>query len=182
MKRFLCICVLIVFVFSSFSYAETDNSNQAPEETPVIPVEAAAEGTQNQVLKEQVVKWEAMNEMQIALMIISKQIDYLMDRIEDADNRAEHLIRTYEDRLNKEIDRNKTLIADYEEKITSQDTELKTQRDTVSKLERDMAIFASESGLYLKILIGFLAGTLAGVLLSGILGIWKRRGTSKNKE
>jgi predicted RNase H-like nuclease (RuvC/YqgF family) len=155
-----------------------ESSNQ--EENIVQQNNQTIEQESADAQKEQI-KWEAMNEMQIALFIINKQIDYLMERIEDNDNRITQMADTYEDRLKKEIARNQELTQKYEEKIKELEQDIGAYRNNVSQLERDMAIFASESGLYLKILLGFLVGSIFGIVLAGLLQLWKRGSTSKNK-
>lgn len=190
MKKFFCI-ILTMFLLLSPTALTNDEINGSSEVNTVQESSNQEENIvqqNNQTIeqesadaqKEQI-KWEAMNEMQIALFIINKQIDYLMERIEDNDNRITQMADTYEDRLKKEIARNQELTQKYEEKIKELEQDIGAYRNNVSQLERDMAIFASESGLYLKILLGFLVGSIFGIVLAGLLQLWKRGSTSKNK-
>ncbi|WP_028307857.1 DUF4515 domain-containing protein [Desulfitibacter alkalitolerans] len=192
MKKFLYILLAMLLLFSPAALAN-DETNGTPEEGTIQESTNQEESTAQQnnqtstkdqeasSIERQQIKWEAMNEMQIALFIINKQIDYLMDRIEDNDNRIKQMADTYEERLKKEISRNQELTEKYEEKINELEQNIGEYRSNVSQLERDMAIFASESGLYLKILLGFLAGSIFGVILAGLLQLWKKGSGSKNK-
>ncbi|KUO50193.1 MAG: hypothetical protein APF76_10795 [Desulfitibacter sp. BRH_c19] len=191
MNKFLCMLMIMILLFSPVIIAQ-DETNDITEENitqeEVIPKEESTEeesteeeSTPTQSNENQIISWEAMNEMQTALFIINKQIDYLMERIEDSDTRIRKITDTYEERLEKEIARNKELAASYEEKIESLEQEIVVHRDNLSQLERDNAIFASESGLYLKILIGFLVGSIFGIVLAGLLQLWKKGKNSKNK-
>jgi len=176
----------MTLLFSPVIIAQ-DETNDIPEENitqeEVIPEEESTEkeSKPTQSSENQIISWEAMTEMQTALFIINKQIDYLMERIEDSDTRIRKNTDTYEERLEKEIARNKELATSYEEKIENLEQEIVVHRDNLSQLERDNAIFASESGLYLKILIGFLVGSIFGILLAGLLQLWKKGKNSKNK-
>ncbi|MDW7674677.1 MAG: hypothetical protein SCK28_09095, partial [Bacillota bacterium] len=92
------------------------------------------------------------------------------------------LIADYENRLDKEgeraaieVDALQERISQLEERLTKKEDELKASETAFHKLEKQTAIFISDSGMYLKILLGFLAGTVFGVILGGILSWWKRR-------
>ena len=190
MKKFFCI-ILTMFLLLSPTALTNDEINGSSEgntvqensnqEENIVQQNNQTIGQESADAQKEQIKWEAMNEMQIALFIINKQIDYLMERIEDNDNRIIQMADTYEDRLKKEIARNQELTQKYEEKINELEQNIAEYRSNVSQLERDMAIFASESGLYLKILLGFLAGSIFGIIAAGLLQLWKKGAGSKNK-
>lgn len=187
MKKFLCILLAMFLLFSPAALANNE-TNHTPEEGTIQEEGIVQQNNQTSTkdqetssIERQQIKWEAMNEIQIALFIINKQIDYLMGRIEDNDKRIKQMADTYEERLKKEIARNQELTEKYEGKINELEQNIGEYRKNVSQLERDMAIFASESGLYLKIVLGFLVGSIFGIVLAGLLQLWKRGSTSKNK-
>ncbi|KKM10509.1 hypothetical protein SY88_12500 [Clostridiales bacterium PH28_bin88] len=137
---------------------------------PAKPTEAKAENRN---------PWENLGEMQMALMIINKQFEYLMSRVEDGDERVKKLSDSYEERLQKEVDKVNALTSSFEEKLAQKDAELQSARKEISWLQQQAALFNSKSGVYLKILIGFLAGTLFGLIMSSFLHWWKGRAVQK---
>ncbi len=183
MNKFLAMLIIIMLLFSPVIMAQdaTDNSLEEEEITQEESTEmtndltnSTTDNSAHYSTEKQTITWEAMNEMQIALFMINKQIDYLMERIADSDIRIKAITDTYEERLEKEIARNQELTMGYEEKIKNLEQDIVEYRDNISQLERDNAIFASESGLYLKILIGFLAGSIFGIIIAGLLQLWRK--------
>lgn len=174
MKRLLALIFVLVLLFPGVGRAE-DASQQSPappagQETNQVKPEAKAEKQ---------VAWENLGEMQMALMIINKQFEYLMSRVEDGDERVKKLIDSYEQRLKNEVDKAGTLTSSFEQKLAQKDAELQAAQKEISRLQQQAALFNSESGVYLKIVIGFLAGTLFGLLTGSILHWWKGRATHK---
>lgn len=158
MKKLLCLTVaLIVLMSPAAGLAQEQKEPAAVEEgqQQVTPV------------------WEKLDQMQMALMLINKQHDYLLARLEEADQRVETLTKTYEERIKKEADRADELEQRYQERMDELETELEEAREQVSLLEKKDAVFNSENGVYLKIAIGFAAGVLAGLVLAQILRLWR---------
>lgn len=189
-NKFLAMLMIIILLFSPVIMAQDEVGGSleeeeiAQEENTEMPnpaTNSTADDSSNNSTEKQTITWEAMNEMQIALFMINKQIDYLMERIEDSDIRIKAITDTFEERLEKEIARNQELAVGYEDKIKILEEDIVEYRSNISQLERDNAIFASESGLYLKILIGFLAGSIFGIIIAGLLQLWKKGKTSKSK-
>ncbi|MEW6622040.1 MAG: hypothetical protein AB1420_02730 [Bacillota bacterium] len=175
-KLYIFAAILIIcLALSPLAFGEDETPAPGAGEQKEATEEQSGQAPMSSATQ-QIIPWGAMNEMQIALMIINKQFDYLMNRVEDSDRRVEQLMDSFEERLKRETDRIKEQVADYEVKTAAQNEEMKAYREQIAKLERDMALFASQSGLYLLILIGFLAGALAGVVLSAIMSSIKRRG------
>ncbi len=142
------------------------------------------ENTTNQ--SKQVIDYSSMTDMQIAMMLISKQINYLMQQIDEAEGRIGRLTEEYEGRISREEERVSRQIAALEDKVSKleiniqeKEAELRETEKALHQLEREKAIFISESGLYLKILLGFLAGTVFGGIIGSILHWWKARGLNR---
>jgi len=158
MKRLsFFMAVVIILMFPSAGLA------QEQQEAPAV------EEDQQQVVPE----WEKLDQMQMALMLINKQHDYLLARLEEADQRIDALTKSYEERIKKEANRADELESRYQERIDGLETELEGAREQVSLLEKKDAVFNSENGVYLKTVIGFAAGVLAGLILAQILRLWR---------
>lgn len=171
MKRLLSLVFISMLFFPAVVLAE-EAAPQAPE-APAAQDVAPAKPTEAKV--ESRVSWENLGEMQMALMIINKQFEYLMSRVEDGDERVKKLSDSYEERLKKEVDKAGAMTSSFEQKLAQKDAELQSAQKEISRLQQQAALFNSESGVYLKIVVGFLAGTLFGLIMGSILHWWKGR-------
>ncbi|MGF7186426.1 uncharacterized protein HemX [Desulfitispora alkaliphila] len=170
----IALALLISFtgvVFGEESEVESENAVAAEQES-----------------RESAVSFENLNEMQMAMTIINKQIDYLKQQIRDKDRHIEELKEENKEQLDAAGDRYESQIEFLEEKLEeaegkleAKESELVAMQDEYNDLLHKNAIFISESGLYLKILIGFIAGTLFGLIVGLMLNWWKRKGTTSGQ-
>ncbi len=179
MKKILLILLVLLFVFSPTAFSEEIEESRED----VDHVES--EDSQEDVLSGFVPTFRNMditklNESQMALLMINNQIEYLMSQIEGKDTQIEELNRSTEKRLSEERDFQKELRQEHAEKIEAMENklsdaenEVQAGKDALHELEKQVAIYLGESGLYLKIGIGFIVGIIVG-LVAGMFFSWKK--------
>ncbi|MEW6660959.1 MAG: hypothetical protein ACOY9Y_02775 [Bacillota bacterium] len=161
-----------LLIFSPSLPAQEESQGAQPAESS--PKQEVRPLTNNRDLQ-----WEKLGEMQMALMIINKQFEYLISRVEEGDNRVQKLTETYETRLKKEVERAGDQVQNFETKLAEKEMALQQAREKIAQLERDISIFNSEYGVHMRTLIGFLAGILFGLVLASFLQWWKNKGQKK---
>jgi len=162
MKKIIAILILLLLLFPVAAFAQEESQ----------PSENQLE-TQPEINKKAEPNWENLKEMQIALMLISKQYDYLINRLEEADNKIKETAKNYEDRLQREINRTKEIEQKYQDRITQMEAELAEARENISRLERNAAIFNSKNGVYLKMVLSFLVGLAIGFIVASVMRLWR---------
>ena len=126
-----------------------------------------------------------LNENQMALLMISSQIEYLMLQIQEKDRQINSMNDSFEERLREERAEQAQLkaghgeqIKEMEERYLAKEAELEASRQELHDLEKRVAAFLGDSSLYLVALISALAGLVLGLILSAILN-WRRHGKSE---
>ncbi len=126
-----------------------------------------------------------LNENQMALLMINNQIEYLMLQIQEKDKQLNTLSDGFEERLQRERAEQAQLKASHaeqlkgmEEKVQAAEANLQASRQELHDLEKRVAAFLGDSGIYLVALIAALVGLILGLILSAILN-WRRQGKSE---
>ncbi len=131
-----------------------------------------------------------LNENQMALLMINNQIEYLMLQIREKENQLKEKDRQisilnagFEERLAEARNEQTALKAEHakeinemEAKIAAKEAEVEAGRQELHALEKKVAAFLGDSGLYLVALLAALAGLILGLILSAIFG--RRRNVS----
>ncbi len=179
MKRLFFVLIILLFLAVPTLAQEPGQTEETPT-TPTPPVQTPVEepGLFYPAFRNiDVVK---LNENQMALLMINNQIEYLMLQIKEKDTQISTLNAGFEDRLNKEREEQAKLKAEHagkitelEEKLLAKDAEVEESRQELHALEKRVAAFLGDSGLYLVALIAALGGLILGLILSSI-GNWRR--------
>ncbi len=181
MRKVIILMVLFSLLLVPFAYAAEEQASDAavPEENSEkseAPEQASNVIDNNKAdSRELQLNWQEMDDMQIALILIKNQIDYLMDQVEKSNGRINSVISDYENRMEKERERAQASIDEMKAELKQKDEELNLARQEVIDINKKMALFNSESGVYLKILIGFLAGLIVGVVVNTVMTFINRR-------
>ncbi len=56
---------------------------------------------------------------------------------------------------------------------------MESARQEIDKLRNKIAVFNSESGLYLKLVLGFLAALVAGMIINSFLSLYQAGETAR---
>ena len=169
-KVFTIIFLALLLVMGTVTaFAAPEEDTQPQQEQP-----------KDQITKYEEFPWWQMDDRQISMMIINRQLEYMLSQIEAGDRRLDQISKTYDERFEREIARNRETIQEYENKMVAKDEALKVAQDEVRALEREIAVFHNESGVYLRMLISLLAGLLLGMILSAILRLGKRKDKAVN--
>ena len=140
MKKISAIFLIFCLTLSPVTVAAEEENSSSQKEN----------ATENQLIHQQLpIDWQQMNEMQIALAMINRQIEYLMEQIENDDDRVEAVIVSYEKRLDKERERSEESIAQLNEKLVEKQQQLEEVRKEIVGLNKKMALFTSENSVYL---------------------------------
>ena len=129
-----------------------------------------------------------INETQMALLMVNRHIEYLIEQKEEKKKQLDNLSVQYQKSIEKEIDRQQELRGEYsaeierlQKELEDKDAEIGAVQAEVNKaqaevhrLEKNIAIYIGESGLYLKMLLALLAGVLLGLILASISG-WRQK-------
>jgi len=186
MKKVIILMVLFSLLLVPFAYAaeeqasdaavpkENNEKSEASEQASEVIDNSKADSGELQL------NWQDMDEMQIALILIKNQIDYLMDQVEKSNGRINSVISDYENRMEKERERAQESIEEMKAELKQKDQELSQARQEVTDINKKMALFNSENGVYLKILIGFLAGLIVGVVVNTVMSFINRRKQQKS--
>lgn len=183
MKRILAIFLLFLLLFPLATVAEDtapasqkENATENQHKDNKDDKDKKDENGKNATLDDQLqINWQQMNEMQIALIMINRQIDYLMGQIRDNDDRVIEVVNDYEKRIDKERERMQENIAQLNQKLAEKEQELEEARNEIVSLHKKMAIFNSENSVYLTTLLGFLAGIIVGIIGSSFLSFLNRK-------
>ncbi len=194
MKKLLILCIILLLLFSP-AYAQ--ETGEETEEEAVEVEEEARETEAEAPVEEEEAKEDLalftpafrnvdvtqLNENQMALLMINHQIEYLMLQIQDKEAQLREAAGNQEAALQRERDQQEQLkkehgekIAQAEEKFAAKEAELAASREELHALEKRVAAFLGDSGLYLVALIAAISGIVIGLILSAILN--RRRGSS----
>lgn len=176
MKRLFLVLIILLFLAVPTLAQEPGQT----EETPAAPAQPSAEDPGLFYPAFRNIDVVKLNENQMALLMINNQIEYLMLQIKEKDNQISTLNAGFEDRLNKEREEQAKLKAEHagkitelEEKLLAKDAEVEASRQELHALEKRVAAFLGDSGIYLVALIAALTGLVLGLILS-FVGNWRR--------
>lgn len=182
---FLMICLIILLLAVPTLAQEPAGQTQETPTTPATPTtpspaQPPAEDTGLFYPAFRNIDVVKLNENQMALLMINNQIEYLMLQIKEKDNQINSLNAGFEDRLKQEREELAKLktehagkIAELEEKLLAKEGELEAGRQELHALEKRVAAFLGDSGIYLVALMAALAGLVLGLILSSIVN-WRR--------
>ncbi len=129
----------------------------------------------------------SINETQMALLMISRQIENLMEQNAKTEKQITELSAQYQKLVDKEVARQQEMRIEHaaeiellQNKLDEKEAEVSAAKEEagviqaeVHRLEKLIATYIGESGLYLKLLVALIAGVLLGLILSSILN-WRR--------
>lgn len=174
MKKFIAVILFCWLVLQPFTLVLGEETNAANNEVENNVV--SEEMQEEEALEEEPqIDWQEMNENQMALMMVNRHIEYLMDKVEKSEDEMEAVVSEYEERLEEEMERRKELEEEMSQKLEEKNQELEAAKDEIMSLQQRMATFQTEHGVYLQIGIGFLAGLIIGMILNAVLGFFRRR-------
>ncbi len=181
MKRIVMLILILLFLYlPTVGFGEEVEQEENTTE-PIEAVETQEEQNSIFIPTFRNIDVVNLNENQMALLMINNQIEYLMNQIEANDKQVKNLNESFQKRLLEEQENQNKLRQEHvetvkglEEKIAAKDRELQIAKDELHEVEKNVAIYIGESGLYLKILVGFITGIITGLLLGTVLG-WKKR-------
>lgn len=181
MKRIVMLILILLFLYlPTVGFGEEVEQEENTTE-PIEAVETQEEQNSIFIPTFRNIDVVNLNENQMALLMINNQIEYLMNQIEANDKQVKNLNESFQKRLLEEQENQNKLRQEHvetvkglEEKIAAKDRELQIAKDELHEVEKNVAIYIGESGLYLKILVGFIIGIITGLLLGTVLG-WKKR-------
>ena len=174
MKKLIILTLFFMLILPNVVEAE-------PTEVPSAETAAASEDLEKNNdkqaagIQQMIINWKNMNEMQIALVLINRQIEYLMGEIEKNADRNAKVIEDYEKRFSEERQRLQGEISDLKQELDKKNEQLETIRAENLELNKRVALYNSENGVYLKIVIGFIAGMVLGVMVNSLLGYLNKR-------
>ena len=121
-----------------------------------------------------------LNENQMALLMINNQIGYLMTQIQAHGIHTENLVAKHREELAREQEKQNILKEEQRTKVEKLESRLSEKEaaaiaagEKVHELEKKIAVYIGESGLYLKLVLTLIIGMIAGLILGGILN-WKK--------
>lgn len=183
-KLFLILIILLLLAVPTLAQ-EPGQTEEPPTTTPTPtpPVQSPTEDPGLFYPAFRNIDVVKLNENQMALLMINNQIEYLMLQIKEKDSQIASANAGFEDRLKKEREEQEKLkaehsgkIAELENKVSAKEAEVEVSRQELHALEKRVAAFLGDSGLYLVALIAALAGLILGLILSAILN-WRRNRT-----
>lgn len=166
LRKFKGLFVLIIMLALMFTLGA--NVFAEPITEPPKPTETVANSTDFSQIP-----WWQMDDRSIAMMIINRQFEYMLAQIQAADRRVDQISKSYEDRLAKEVQRNRDLTSEFEDKIAIKDNEIKALQNQVMEMDRRVALFFSENSIYLYVLISAVGGIILGLIMGAITRIGK---------
>ncbi len=124
-----------------------------------------------------------LNENQMALLMINNQIGYLMTQIQAHGIQTEILFAKHREELAREREKQSNLKEEYlakveklESRLIEKEAAVVAAEKKVHELEKKIAVYIGESGLYFKLVLALIVGMIAGLILGGILN-WKKNRT-----
>ncbi len=185
----LLLIIVCIFSVSGVILAQEENAVNEEQAVPVPPTEE--QKSEDVDLRGfnpfHGVDVGGINETQMALLMISRQIEYLMEQNEKTEKQVVELGAQYQKLVDKEIARQKEMREEHaaemellQNKLDEKEVEISAAKAEagmiqaeVHRLEKLIATYIGESGLYFKLLIALIAGVLFGLILSSILN-WRR--------
>lgn len=187
MKKIILLTLLFLMIFSTVAFLQENEENiERLEQNNDIEQErenSIGETTflfQDTFRNVDVVK---LNENQMALLMINNQIGYLMTQIQAHGIQTENLVLKHREELAREQEKMARLkeehlatVGKLESRLSEKEAVVLAAREKVHELEKKIAVYIGESGLYLKLVLALIVGMIAGLILGGILN-WKKNRT-----
>jgi predicted RNase H-like nuclease (RuvC/YqgF family) len=180
--------LVIVFLFSLTGVAGAQDEEEQEQEREQVVAEKKEEPALGSFNLFYGVDLGAVNETQMALLMVNRHIEYLIGQNEEKNKQMADLSAQYQKNIEKEINRQQELRDDHrteiellQKKLEEKDAEIGAVQAEVNKaqaeihrMEKNIAIYIGESGLYLKMLVALIAGVLLGFILASISG-WRQK-------
>lgn len=173
MKKIIAIFVFCCLVLQPFTLALGEETNAANNDMDNNA--ALEEMVEQEAEEEPQIKWHEMNESQMALMMVNRHIEHLMDKVERLEGELEGVVGEYEEMLEEEREKRENLEEEMSQKLEEKNQELEAAEEEIKSLNMRISTFQTEHGVYLQIGIGFLAGLVIGMILNAVLGFFRRR-------
>ncbi len=184
MKKIILFSLIFLMIFPTVAFLQENEENtELLEQNNDIEQERESSIGENTLLFQDtfrnidVVK---LNENQMALLMINNQIGYLMTQIQAHGIHTENLVAKHREELAREQEKQNILKEEQRTKVEKLESRLSEKEaaaiaagEKVHELEKKIAVYIGESGLYLKLVLTLIIGMIAGLILGGILN-WKK--------
>jgi hypothetical protein len=167
MRRVLLVMFICIIIFSIPVLAQTVGEVEESQGLPADTNMEADDGGRTEI------PWGQMDDRQIALMIINRQIDYLMGQVEGNHERIAQLQADHEAKLGQVENTNRERLQEIEGKMAEKDNIIVQLQEENRQLERQILLYNNENAVYIKMLLSLLTGIPLGLILGVILRWWK---------
>lgn len=182
-KLFIILLIASLFIAPCWVAAEeTDSSVEAAgtEENNNTPDKGVGEiaGNGGGSIPKLEVNWQEMQDMQIALAMINRHIEYLMAQVEKNDAQIAAIREEHARELEKAEANKKEEIEKINQKLAEKDRQLDQARDEINKLSSRAALFSAENDMMPRFILVFGAGIVLGMIVNSLWSAIRKRDKS----
>lgn len=195
MKKFFIILLAISLFFITCTAVAEEDSTGNQKQTPGTEKKKAEPGADENGEKSSSpvprldVNWQEMNDMQLALAIINRQIEYLMAQVEKNNREITGIIEknneniaAIEEEHVKEMEKIKAEKEEEIEKLNKElaekDRQLADARKEINKLSGRAALFSAENDMVPRLILIFSVGLIAGMVFNSLLLMLRKKNNS----